>query len=242
MDQAKQWKGLESLIFTAERQKSAEKVVLEIISLLKVNKDQKILDLCCGVGRHTLCFARLGFQITGVDINQDFLDTIAQIARSEGLNNVELINCDMTKFRNVNKYDLICNLWDSFGFNSIEEDFKCLRNVYDSLKQNGKFVMEISTTEVTAKRFVPRKWNFENGMYILKERIPDKDLRGLILRTITIKGSEILKFERYMYQYTAYELVDSLKKVGFQKIELFENFKEDAYNYNSNNLVLVASK
>lgn len=241
MDQAKLWESIEFIMFNAERKKNAESEVPDIINLLKISKNEKILDLCCGVGRHTLRFGRLGYNVTGVDITKQFLDKIKKNAAIECLN-IALVHSDMTKFKKENEFDVIYNLWDSFGMNSIEDDFKCLQNVFESLKSGGRFIMEISTTEITAKRFVSRKWYEENGMYILKDRVPDEDLRGLLLRWIVIKDNKKYEFEKYVYQYTAYELTDSLKKVGFKNINLFENFKGDKYNYNSNNLVLVAYK
>ncbi len=241
LDRTKLWESVDFIMFNAERKKDAEHEIPDIVKLLKVNKNEKVLDLCCGVGRHTLHLARLGFKTTGVDLTQKFLNNIKKIATDENLS-IDLVHSNMVDFRRENEFDVILNLWDSFGMNPIEEDFKCLQNVYTSLKDGGRFLMELTPVEVTAKRFVPRKWYEEDGMYILKDRIPDKDLRGLMLRWIVIKGAEKYEFEKYVYQYTSHELTDMLKKVGYRNIDLYENFKGDPYSYTSNNLVLVAYK
>ena len=44
-----------------------------------------ILDLCCGVGRHSLELVRRGFHVTGVDRTQLYLDRASRQAEAEVL-------------------------------------------------------------------------------------------------------------------------------------------------------------
>ncbi len=45
-----------------------------ILSLTGVAPTARVLDLCCGKGRHALELARRGFNVTGVDRTAQFLD------------------------------------------------------------------------------------------------------------------------------------------------------------------------
>lgn len=46
----------------------------------------KALDLGCGIGRHALTFARLGFETIGVDLAEAGLDELKRAATAEGFN------------------------------------------------------------------------------------------------------------------------------------------------------------
>ncbi len=64
-------------LFTAER---AEKEVAFAERALELKAGARILDLCCGQGRHSVLFARRGFQVTGLDLNPAYLDLAQQSA------------------------------------------------------------------------------------------------------------------------------------------------------------------
>ena len=38
----------------------------------------KLLDVACGTGRHAVAFADLGYEVTGVDINEELLAAAAR--------------------------------------------------------------------------------------------------------------------------------------------------------------------
>ena len=61
------WESFAPKIFAKDLWDNAPVEVEKIISLLRINPGACILDLCCGTGRHSLEFARQGFQVTGVD-------------------------------------------------------------------------------------------------------------------------------------------------------------------------------
>src|SRR5687768_4028043 len=57
-----------------------------------------VLDLCCGVGRHSIELARRGFCVTGVDRFEPFLDRARSAAADAGVS-VEWVRDDMRSFR-----------------------------------------------------------------------------------------------------------------------------------------------
>src|SRR5688500_442641 len=68
-----------------------EKAVKEVESLCKIfdeykmPKDSKILDLSCGIGRHSIPLAKRGYKVIGYDISSLYLKKARGWARKEGL-------------------------------------------------------------------------------------------------------------------------------------------------------------
>ena len=59
--------------------------VNRLIKLLGGLNGNKLLDLCCGPGRHSFEFARHGFDVTGVDITRSYLEMAAANAVKQDL-------------------------------------------------------------------------------------------------------------------------------------------------------------
>jgi 2-polyprenyl-3-methyl-5-hydroxy-6-metoxy-1,4-benzoquinol methylase len=84
-------------MFNAQRIAAASEEVECMAALLGVRRGQSILDLCCGVGRHALEFARRGFAVTGVDCARSYLERARASAGHDGLQ-VEFVDSDMRSF------------------------------------------------------------------------------------------------------------------------------------------------
>ena len=64
------WFGNEYLTVYAHRDENeAEKLVQLILTNINLDKNSKIIDLCCGQGRHAHLFAREGFEVYGFDLS-----------------------------------------------------------------------------------------------------------------------------------------------------------------------------
>jgi ubiquinone/menaquinone biosynthesis C-methylase UbiE len=72
-------------LFDQERLEAAPQEVDAIISMLGIEPPAAVLDLCCGVGRHSLELARKSYRVTGVDRTAAYLKTGRQRAGNEGL-------------------------------------------------------------------------------------------------------------------------------------------------------------
>ena len=57
-----------------------------LIDKLELKGNERILDLACGFGRHSLEFARRGYEVTGVDITPAYIGYAAKQAGKEKLN------------------------------------------------------------------------------------------------------------------------------------------------------------
>src|SRR5512138_1360083 len=117
-------------------------VVSGIEALAGLKPGARVLDACCGPGRHSLELARRGYRVTGLDLTESYLEAARETASAEGLS-IEFLRGDVRAFRRPGAFALCLNLFTSFGyFKSREEDIGTLRNFRASLAPGGALVLE----------------------------------------------------------------------------------------------------
>ncbi len=73
-----------------------DRAVIELKDSLDASQIRDVLDLGCGIGRHALLFAELGFKVTAVDSSQEALDVLRKSAEEKGVP-VEIIEGDYSE-------------------------------------------------------------------------------------------------------------------------------------------------
>jgi len=63
------WEAVQRFVFSEQHWEVAPVQVEKILDLMKPPPGAQILDLCCGVGRHSVELARRGYRVTGVDLH-----------------------------------------------------------------------------------------------------------------------------------------------------------------------------
>ena len=215
----------------------------------EVGGGPKALDLCCGMGRITAELARRGFSATGVDLCGEFLETAREDAAYEGLD-IEYIEADARSFRRPDFFDTAVNLYISFGyFENQDNDLLVARNVYDSLKGGGSFIIETLGKEIAVRDFVQGEWFERAGFTVLTEYEPVDSWAALKNRWILIPNAEKVKgttgrIEKTFTQrlYAATELRALLFEAGFKTVELYGGWDERPYDQSAEALIAVGRK
>ena len=73
-----------------------DKAVIELMATLDRFMVKDVLDLGCGIGRHTLCFTEAGYSVTTLDSSQEALDILKQQVDEKGTE-VNIIKGDYSK-------------------------------------------------------------------------------------------------------------------------------------------------
>lgn len=236
------WRTLEPFLFDEENLKAAPAEVGQMIALVDLAPESSVLDLCCGLGRHALEFARKGHYVTGVDRTKIYLEKARNQAEKEKLS-VDFIQEDMRAYSNPDAFDLIIMMFTSFGyFTEPEENKKVLRNVHVSLKSKGVLILELMGKEVLARIFQDRSWREINGTCLLEERKMTKDWRFIQNRWIVLKDGKIEEFQFKLRIYSAVELSDLIKHCGFRSVDVYGNLQGGPYDQSAVRLYAVARK
>lgn len=123
-----------------------ESEALQLIEFLQetlsLHACSHILDLGCGRGRHAINLARKGYQVTGIDLSIQAIQTAKKKVNQLNLQNVDFLVRDM---RNPlpQTFDAVVNLFTTFGyFLYNEENARVLDSVVQMLKPGGIFVLD----------------------------------------------------------------------------------------------------
>ena len=202
-----------------------------------------VLDLCCGPGRFSIPLAQRGFQVTAVDRSPFLLDKGAERAAHRNLN-IEWVEKDMREFERPEAFDLVLNLYTSFGyFNDKDEDVRVLRRILGSLKPGGRLVMDLMGKEKLARIFQPTtSEKLEDGTLLVQRHEVFDEWSRIRNEWIFIKGSEVRTFEFHHTVYSGQELKDRLLAVGFGDVKLYGSFEGEEYGRESTRFVAVARR
>ena len=236
------WKTWGPVMFTERRLATTVAEVEGVVSLTGINPGTHVLDLGCGIGRHSLELARRGFKVTGVDRTTHYLEQASEKAVKEGLK-VEFVQDDMRNFCRPDIFDAAISMFTSFSyFEDPEEDRQVVANVYRSLKPDGAFLLHTHGKEVLARIFTESNWREENGVLILEERKVTRNWGWMENHWIMIKDNKRTEFRVTHRLYSATELVRLFTDCGFKKVDVYGNFEGSPYNHTAETMVMVGHK
>jgi SAM-dependent methyltransferase len=236
------WNIWGATMFNPRRQADAPAEVDKLMTLLNLKPGDNILDLCCGIGRHSLELAHRGFKVTGVDRTSTYLDIASRQAEKKGLK-VEFIREDMRVFCQPDTYDAVINMFTSFGyFEDPVDDRKVTVNMFRSLKKGGRFLIDVRGKETLARDFRERDWREEDGALVLEERKVTQDWSRIENRWILIKDGKINENTLSLRLYSAAEIKSLLTDSGFRKVDIYGDYTSVPYDQNARRLVAIAHK
>ena len=229
-------------MFSEDRFRAAHEQVDEILTLVSFT-GKRILDLCCGPGRHSTVLAERGFSVTGVD-STPFLLRQASNRANELKLDIEFVEEDMRRFVRPSSFDLALNMFTFFGyFDNKDEDLTVLGNIYESLRPGGILVMEMVGKEWLASNFNATSSELQpDGTLIVERREIFDDWTRIRHEWVFILKGQAKTFKFHHTLYSGQELKDRLLQVGFGDTQLYGDLEGNAYGPNSKRLVAVSRK
>jgi len=190
---------------------------------LDISRQDKILDLCCGQGRHSLEFVRRGYKnIEGFDRSRYLIKRAKESSKREGLY-IKFREGDARKLPYPpDTFDVVMILGNSFGyFETINDDIRVLKEVFRVLKPSGKILVDVADGEFLKKNFQSRSWEWiDENHFVCRERSLAKDEQKIISREIVSQTEKGVIADQFYSEriYTPESLSEILKKAGFSNI------------------------
>ncbi|MBU0478783.1 methyltransferase domain-containing protein [bacterium] len=201
--------------------------------ILKLSPDNKILDLCCGQGRHSMGLAKRGFKyVEGIDRSHYLIQKAKFRARKKVLD-IKFKEGDARKLPYTpDTFDVVMVLGNSFGyFETVQDDMRVLKEIFRALKPWGKLLIDITDGEYLRKQYKTRSWEWIDKKYfVCRERSLSADKQRLISRElITHVGKGIIADQFYAERlYTRETITGLLETVGFNDITIPEQISTNS--------------
>lgn len=236
------WRELYPYVFPVERIAAASAQVTQILTLTGVHGGA-VLDLCCGPGGHAVEFARRGFRVTGVDRSPFLLERAREKAEAAAAD-VAWVEEDMREFVRPGAFDLVCNLYTSFGYFEREEDnLRVLTNVLESLREGGTFVLDMVGKERVERQGMEVRYvRFADGAVLVQQPHLNEDGTRLNSEWTVVKGGQSRSYRFEHHLYSGAGLRDRMVNCGFVDVRLYGDLEGSPYGRDAVRLVAVGCK
>ncbi len=203
-----------------ENDRNTEQEVDLLVRSAGLQRNDRLLDLCCGQGRHSLELARRGFQcVTGLDRSRYLIRLARKRARQRNLQ-VSFHEGDARRFRlGDGEFHCVCILGNSFGyFDRPEDDLAVLEAVKRALASGGVLVMDLMDGEWMRSHFEPRSWEWvDQNHFVCRERGLAEDGDRLISREVVVHAERgVIADQFYAERLYSKERMEALmQRAGF---------------------------
>lgn len=126
-----------------------------------------LLDLCCGLGRHSGLLAERGYIVLGVDRD---VGAIKQARQAHPLATFEVGDVREITSDVAASFDLVTILWQSFGFFDAVGNARLLLNLHGLLRPGGVLILDVYDAAFFAKHLQPREFTLAGGERVHEEK------------------------------------------------------------------------
>jgi len=209
---------------------------------LALRQGERVLDLCCGYGRHAVELAKRGYRVFGYDLSAVLLSNACQAAGSEKVR-VSWCRGDMRQLPYQAGFDAVISMFTSVGYFEDEADnFRVLQNIGDVLSPGGRFLIDTVNRDFVVRHFRPLGWHRSSGVLVLERRRFDavRSRSNVDVTAIDKKGETPLFHSVRLYGFTELEML--LASAGLETQAVFGGFEGEEYTWDSERMIVVGEK
>lgn len=225
------------ILYKHRDDQEAESFLRHLLGVLSLPTQGRVLDVACGRGRYSRFLAEQGFDVTGIDLS---LHSIL-FARSFERDNLSFFQHDMRKLFRTNYFDLVLNVFTSFGyFESYKENLDSLRVARKSLKTGGVFVLDFFNAQ-WVEASLPQQNEYEIDDVVFSTRKYREN--GRVMKDIHIEdGGTTHFFQESVLLYDHPTILAMLDEAGFELLNTYGNYDLDGFDpIESPRLICIAT-
>lgn len=213
-----------------------------VLKQLKLEKDEALLDLCCGPGRHAVEFAKKGLAVTGYDFSAEYLKEAAARAKKKRVA-LRLVRGDMRRLKFHGEFDAVVDLFTSFGyFLKFSDDLKTLKGAARALKPGGRFLIDIINGAFVRRHFTANRWMDMGDFFHLEQAELTADGVHNTWTRVPKKGGRIQTRTFFSRMYDKPRLTSALLRAGLRPLKFWGGFRGEPLSSDRNRLICLAIK
>jgi SAM-dependent methyltransferase len=202
----------------------------------------RVLDVPCGNGRLSLALARHGFQMSAVDLAQEYIEE----ARAKSAAAELYIDWHQREMRDLpweSEFDRAFCFGNSFGYLDDEGNAEFLTALSQTLKDGARLVLDVpAIAECLLPNLRPHRTMEIAGINVEIETRYDAEQRRMFNDFTFTRNGQTEKRPSSQRIYTYQELLDLLAASGFAFSKAFGSTDDAPFEAGSQRLLLVATK
>jgi SAM-dependent methyltransferase len=229
------------ILYFRRNEEEARRFVNHLIQLLQPVPGATMLDVACGKGRFSKCLANMGFDVTGIDLSEPFINEAKQYETG----NLHFFLHDMRMPFRINYYDYAFNFFTSFGyFRTMREHDNAARTIAQSLKAGGVFVIDYLNVHYAEDNLVSEEEKIIDGITFNINRWHND---GHFFKQVKITDAKnpALKqmFTERVAKFSLGDFTDMLAYQGMQVQDVFGDYELRQYDIRkSPRMIIIAKK
>lgn len=228
--------------FTEER---AAKETNFVAKALGLRPGERVLDLCCGQGRHAVVLASMDLEVIGIDLSEQYLELTEMAAKERGVR-LQTLHADMREIPLDNYFDAIVNMFSSFGYLESEaEDARVLDSIRRALKPGGRVLLDLLNRDWVIANYIQNDWHRgDDGTLYLEHRELDlpTSRNHVTFTAIRPDGSQHEIVGHHIRLYTLRELLGMLEAAGLVFEAVYGGFDGEPYGIDTRRTIVVARR
>jgi SAM-dependent methyltransferase len=187
---------------------------------LPLPRFRRVLDVCCGLGRHAGPLAAAGYDIVGVERDPQLVSEARSLHPD-----ARFICLDMRDLDSIRQeFDAVICLWQSFGYFDEESNAQVLGKMADCLRPGGRLILDL----YNRRYFKAVEWNHRTAARTMEQWIYSSDLRYEDGRLIVGYAWESGDNDRFDWQlYAPDEMKALAESIGLREILTCAEWKEE---------------
>ncbi len=225
-------------VYAHRDDESAFHEVQQACSHMDLTSDMRIIDLCCGNGRHCRALRKQGYsRVWGIDYSYPLLRQAYSLSPQ-----AHYIRADMRMLPFKDEYfDVLFSFFTSFGyFQTTVENIAVLHEISRVLRPHGQFFFDYLNPDYVQETIEPETKRIQGDFIIQEYRTLSEDGKR-IEKEIVIRnwGDKEHRFYESVRLYSLEEMQEMLECADLQINNILGNFDGSRYSPSSPRMIFI---